>query len=67
MNDRSDYDRCESCDNYANLQRDGFCVGCLWTPLTDGTYQRSGWTPKQNLTITTFCSNDKDKEQNRLW
>lgn len=67
MNDISEYGRCETCDKYANLQRTRFCVGCTWTLLTDGTYLRSGWMPKQNLTITTFYSNDRDREQNRLW
>lgn len=52
--DSSDYGRCETCDKYANLRRAGFCVGCTWTLLTDGTYLHSGWTPKQQLTITSL-------------
>lgn len=52
--DGSDYGRCESCDKYANLRRAGFCVGCTWTLLTDGARLRSGWTPKQQLMITSL-------------
>lgn len=62
MNDRSDYGRCESCDKYANLRRAGFCVGCTWTLLTDGTHFRSGWTPKQQLTITSLPRINMNKE-----
>ena len=62
MNDRSDYGRCESCDKYANFRRAGFCVGCTWTLLTDGTHFRSGWTPKQQLTITSLPRINMNKE-----
>lgn len=55
--DSSDYGKCESYDNYANLQRGGFCVGCIRTLLTDGTYKRSGWTPKKQMTISFASEN----------
>lgn len=52
--DDSDYGRCESCDRYDRSLKSGLCVGCTWTLLTDGTHLRSGWTPKQQLTITSL-------------
>ena len=65
--DSSDYGRCETCDKYASLQRDGFCVGCTWTLLTDGTHLRSGWTSKQQLTITFASENQYEQEGENIW
>lgn len=55
-------EQCESCDKYANLRRAGFCVGCTWTLLTNGTHLRSGWMPKQQLTITSLPRINMNKE-----
>lgn len=61
--DVSDYGKCESCDQYNRVLESGFCVGCIWTLLTDGTYLRSGWTPKKQITISFASENHHEWEK----
>lgn len=47
------FGQCETCDWNERRRNLGFCPWCMPTLKSDGTFNRSGWVPKKQLTITT--------------
>lgn len=54
MNNQSVIGKCESCKFYQNIRVVGFCKDCNGILHSDGTYSRSGWKPKTNITVSSM-------------